>query len=153
MKENYCNDWLTLRDKRYTLAYESLRRVTTTNECTRITTHLNFVSRFEYLTMFSSSSFPLKQRSRLHFKFISCSLVKMEDTQRVMLQYGAAMAHQEVFQQRIIINQLIRARLRGEEEHPEMAKAAPRETRQFGIYDQLKIEFIKEDPRTFLKSN
>ena len=77
----------------------------------------------------------------------------MEDTQRVMLQYGAAMAHQEVFQQRIIINQLIRARLRGEEEHPEMAKAAPRETRQFGIYDQLKIEFIKEDPRTFLKSN
>ena len=58
----------------------------------------------------------------------------------------AAMAHQEVFQQQIIINQFIRGRLRGKEE-PEYV--ASRETRQFCIYDQLS----KEDPRTFQKSS
>ena len=36
----------------------------------------------------------------------------MEDIQRLRLQYVAAMAHQEVFQQQIIINQLIRGRFR-----------------------------------------
>jgi len=40
----------------------------------------------------------------------------MEDIQRPRLQYVAAMTHQEVLQQQIIINQLIRGRLRWEEE-------------------------------------
>ena len=41
----------------------------------------------------------------------------MEDTQRLRLQYVAAMAHQEVFQQQRIINQLIKGR--GGEDEPE----------------------------------
>ena len=65
MKAN-CNYWLTFGDERYTLPYESLRRVNTTNESTRIITHLNFFSRFEYLIMFSSSSFHIK-KSRNRF--------------------------------------------------------------------------------------
>ena len=32
--------------------------------------------------------------------------------------------------------------------HIEKTNAASRETRQFGIYDQLKVELRKEDPRT-----
>ena len=62
------------------------------------------------------------------------------------------MAHQEVFQQPIIINQLIRGRLLkvGKRSHSasyiEKAKAASRETRQFGIHDQLKVELRKKDP-------
>ena len=71
-----CNDWLTFRDERHTLAYESLRWLTTTKESTRIITHLNLLSRFEYLIMFSSSLFHIK-RSRLYIKFIRYSLVKM----------------------------------------------------------------------------
>ena len=50
-------------------------------------------------------------------QFISCPLVKMEDTQRLRLQYVAAMAHQEVFQQQRITNQLIKGR--GGEDEPE----------------------------------
>ena len=34
----------------------------------------------------------------------------MEDIQHLGLHYGAAMAHQEIFQQQIIINQLIKGR-------------------------------------------
>ena len=77
MKAN-CNEWLTFRDEQHTLAhvYESLRRVTTTNESTRIVTHLNFLSSFKYLIMFSSSSFHIKS-SRRHIKFIRYSLIKM----------------------------------------------------------------------------
>mgnify|MGYP007091305291 CR=1 FL=1 len=33
--------------------------------------------------------------------------------------------------------------------HIEKAKASSRDTRQFGIYDQLKVELRKEDHRTF----
>ena len=59
--------------------------------------------------MFSSSLFHIKRR-RLHIKFIRYYLVKMKP------QYVVAMAHQEVFQQQIIINQLIRGGSGGEEE-------------------------------------
>ena len=40
-----------------------------------------------------------------------------------------------------------------EEEHIEKAKTASWEARQVGIYDRLKVEPRKEDPRTFLKSS
>jgi len=53
-----------------------------------------------------------KKRYKLDIKFISSSLVKVEDIQGQRLQYGAAMAHQDIFQQQIIINQLIKGRLR-----------------------------------------
>ena len=90
----------------------------------------------------------------------------------------AAMTHQEVFQQQIIINHLIRGRLRwerGARVHCNWQMVSSRSgtflncvgtidgkhiailrrprTRQFGIYDQLKVEFRKEDPRTFQKSS
>ena len=90
----------------------------------------------------------------------------------------AAMTHQEVFQQQININQLIRGRLRwerGARVHCNWQMVSSRSgtflnsvgtidgkhiailrrprTRQFGIYDQLKVEFRKEDPRTFQKSS
>ena len=56
----------------------------------------------------------------------------------------AAMTHQEVFQQHIIINQLIRGRLRWERGARVRRKAASRE-----IYDQIMVELRKEDHRTF----
>ena len=152
MKAN-CNEWLTFRDERHTLAhvYESLRRVTTTNESTRILTHLNVLSSFEYLIMFSSSSFHIKSRRR-HIQFIRFSLVKMRP------RYVASMTHQDVFQQQIIINQLIRVQLRWGKRSQSTSnlaktKAASRETCQFGIYYQLKVELRKEDHRTFQNSS
>jgi len=73
------------------------------------------------------------------------------------MQYGAAMAHQEVFQQLIIINQFVRGGLRcGRGARVRHILRMPRlhpERRQFGIYDQLKVELRKEDSRTFLKFN
>jgi len=96
-----CNDWLTFRDERHTLAYESLRWLTTIKESTRI---INLLSRFDYLIMLTSSLFYIK-RSRLYINCIRYSLVKMRP------QHAASMAHQEVFQQQIIINQLIRWQL------------------------------------------
>jgi len=61
-----CTDWLTFRDERHTLVYESLRMVTTTNESTRTTTHQNLLSSFEYLIMFSSSSVYIKTEQATH---------------------------------------------------------------------------------------
>ena len=78
----------------------------------------------------------------------------MEQIQRLRLQYVAAMAHQEVFQQQLNINQFIGgphrwwrgARVRGIWrrlwQHPERK-------RQYGVYDQLMVELRKEDHRTF----
>ena len=65
MKAN-CNDWLTFRDERHTLAYESSRRVTTTNEPQRIITHLKLLSRFECLIMFSIVSFHINTDQATH---------------------------------------------------------------------------------------
>ena len=74
----------------------------------------------------------------LHIKVIGNPLFKMRP------HYVAAMAHQEVFQQPIIINQLIRGRLRWGRGARVRRKAASRE-----IYDQLMVELRKEDHRTF----
>ena len=65
MKAN-CNDWLMFRDERHTLAHVSKRRVTTTNESMRIITHLNLLSSFEYLIMFSSSSYHIQMKQAAH---------------------------------------------------------------------------------------
>lgn len=80
----------------------------------------------------------------------------MEVSENLMLQYVAAMAHQEVFQQQINIYKFIRNRLR----RRRGARARriwirpwlhPERRLQFGIYDQLMLELRREDPRTFKK--
>ena len=80
----------------------------------------------------------------------------MDDIQRLRLQYVAAMAHQEVFQQQFNIQQFIRGQFRWRRG----ARARriwrrpwlhPDRRRQFGIYDQLMVELRREDPRTLKK--
>ena len=73
-----------------------------------------------------------------------------------MLQYVAAMAHYQVFQQQVNIRQFIRGRIRRRRRvrrrhiwtrpwlHPDRR-------RQFGIYDQLMVELRREDQRAFRK--
>ena len=152
MKAN-CNDWLTFRDERYTLVYESLRRVTTTTESTRIITYLNVLSSFEYLIMFSSSSYHIKTEQSTHQVHWLFSRQNGRYTTPVAA-VCVCMALQEVFQQQIIINQLIRGRLRwgrwARVRHIlKRPRLHPDRRCQFGIHDQLNVELRKEDSRTF----
>ena len=71
--------------------------------------------------------------------------------QRLRLQYVADIAHQEVFQQQLNINQFFRCRFRWRRG----ARARriwrrlwlhPERRLQFGIYDKLMVELIREDP-------
>lgn len=70
----------------------------------------------------------------------------MEDKQHLKLQYIVAVAHQQVFQQQLNKHRKIKCKsskhLGGPWLHPERRF-------QFGIFDQLMVEFRREDHRTF----
>ena len=73
-----------------------------------------------------------------------------------MLQYVAAMAHYQVFQQEVNIRPFIRGRIRRRRRVRRRhiwtrPRLHPDRRRQFGIYDQIMVELRREDQRAFRK--